>query len=206
MTAGLKQFLHIGCGEKRRQHTTKPFAGEGWREVRLDIDPAVGPDIVGSMIDMKMVASGSMDAVFSSHSIEHHYAHEVPVVLAECRRVLKPDGFMIVVCPDLQGVAALVAKGKLMEPYGVSPAGPISAIDVLYGHRASLAAGNPFMAHRTGFTRDSLAASLTQAGFKAVAGISRGFPHYDLWVVASNTPLRDAELRELAQAHFPDER
>ncbi len=206
MTAGLKKFLHAGCGEKRRHNTTKTFASEGWQEVLLDIDPTVGADIVGSMVNLDMIASGSMDAIYTSHSIEHHHAHEVPLALAECRRILTPDGFMIVVCPDLQGVATLVAKGRLMEPFAMSPAGPISAIDMLYGYRPSLAAGNQFMAHRTGFTRDSLAAALQEAGFKAVAGISRGYPFFDLWMVASNAPLTDVALRELAAAHFPDER
>lgn len=202
----LKRFLHVGCGEKRRQNTTKTFAGEGWQEMRYDIDPEVGADIVGSMVKMDLVASASMDAVFSSHSIEHQYPHDVPTALAECRRVLKPDGFMIITCPDLQGLASLVAKGRLMEPFAVSPAGPIAAIDVLYGYRPAMAAGNRFMEHRTGFTRDSLAAALQAAGFKAVAGISRGYPFYDLWMAASNALLSDGELRALAQAHFPDER
>lgn len=202
----LKRFLHVGCGEKRRQHTTKTFAGEGWQEVRYDIDPEVGADIVGSMVKMDQIPSGGMDAIFSSHSIEHQYPHEVPVALAECRRVLKPDGFMIITCPDLQGLASLLTKGRLMEPFAVSPAGPISAIDVLYGYRPALAAGNRYMQHRTGFTRGSMAAALQEAGFRAVAGISRGYPFFDLWMVAANAPLRDAELRALAQAHFPDER
>ncbi len=206
MTVELKRFLHVGCGVKRRRETTRAFASDGWEEVRFDIDPAVGPDIVGSMVNMEMVSSGSMDAIFSSHNIEHQYFHEVPVALAECRRVLKPDGFLILTCPDLQGIAALVAKGKLMEPYAVSPAGPISAIDVLYGHRPSLALGNHFMAHRCGFTRDSLAHLLQQAGFQAVAGIARGHPFYDLWMVASNVPLLGPELRVLANAHFPEQR
>ncbi|OYQ33665.1 SAM-dependent methyltransferase [Niveispirillum lacus] len=206
MTAGLKTFLHAGCGEKRRQNTTKVFAGDDWQEIRLDIDPAVGADIVGPMTKMDMIATGSIDAVYSSHSLEHHYAHEVPVALAECRRILKPDGFMIIVCPDLQGIATLVAKGRLMEPYAVSPAGPIAAIDVLFGYRPSLAAGNQFMLHRTGFTRDSMAAALKDAGFKAIAGISRGYPFFDLWMVASNAALNDNALRELAAAHFPEER
>ncbi|MGQ3048944.1 MAG: class I SAM-dependent methyltransferase [Niveispirillum sp.] len=204
MTFGLKQFLHAGCGIKRRHNTTRAFAGDGWHEVRFDIDPNVGPDIVGSMIKMDMIASGSMDAIYSSHSIEHHYPHEVPVALAECLRVLTPDGFLIITCPDLQGIAALVAKGQLMQPFAESPAGPISAIDMLYGHRQSLAAGNEFMAHRTGFTRDSLAEALKEAGFQAIAGISRGYPFFELWMVASKAALPDAALRELAAAHFPD--
>lgn len=204
MTFGLKQFLHAGCGIKRRHNTTRTFASEGWHEVRFDVDPGVEPDIVGSMTKMDMIASGSMDAIYSSHSIEHHYPHEVPIALAECQRVLTPEGFLIITCPDLQGIAALVAKGHLTQPFAESPAGPISAIDMLYGHRQSLAAGNQFMAHRTGFTRDSLAEALKEAGFQSIAGISRGYPFFELWMVASKAALPDAALRELAAAHFPD--
>jgi predicted SAM-dependent methyltransferase len=42
---------------------------------------------------MKAVASESVDAIFSSHNIEHLYPHEVPVALAEFIRVLKPGLF-----------------------------------------------------------------------------------------------------------------
>ena len=43
----------------------------------------------------------SVDAVFSSHNIEHLYPHEVPLALKEFMRVLKPDGFVLMTCPDL---------------------------------------------------------------------------------------------------------
>jgi hypothetical protein len=46
--------------------------------------------------------------------------------------------------------------------------GPIAPLDILYGHRPSLASGNTFMAHRTGFTADTLGAALIKAGFAAV--------------------------------------
>ena len=85
-----------------------------------------------------------MDAVWSSHNVEHLYPHEVPVALAEFRRVLKPEGFAIVTCPDLQAVAELVAQDKLTQPAYQSPSGPISPLDILYGHRPALALGNLF--------------------------------------------------------------
>lgn len=61
----------------------------------------VQPDLVGTMTDMKAVCSASVDVVFSSHNIEHLYAHEVEVALAEFHHVLKPDGFVLLTCPDL---------------------------------------------------------------------------------------------------------
>jgi ubiquinone/menaquinone biosynthesis C-methylase UbiE len=120
------------------------------------------------MLDMGLIADGSVDAIYSSHNIEHVYPHEVRAALLEFRRVLKEDGVAVICCPDIQSVAQAVAVGNLMDPLYVSPAGPISAIDIMYGHRASMAAGNLFMAHRTAFTSASLAAQLKEAGFESV--------------------------------------
>jgi SAM-dependent methyltransferase len=196
-------FLHVGCGPARKDRTTRTFAGPDWRELRLDIDASVAPDIVGSMTDMAGVATGAVDAVFSSHNIEHLHAHEVPLALAEFRRVLRPDGFLVITCPDLQSVAAFVAQDRLLEPLCNSPAGGISALDILYGHRAQVAAGNQFMAHRYGFSRGTLRIHLGGAGFASVVCISRGAPHFDIWAVALKRPASEAELSALAEAHFP---
>lgn len=198
----MSRFLHVGCGPKRKQSTTRGFASDDWSEVRFDIDPAVAPDIEGTMTDMGRVASGSMDALFSSHNIEHLYPHEVPVALKEFRRVLGPEGFAVITCPDLQSVCELVAQDKLMEPAYTSPAGPISPIDILFGHRAAMTRGNLFMAHRTGFTRRSLQEALVQAGFQGTASM-RVPERFELWAVATVGVLPDGALKALAGAHFP---
>ena len=101
----MKTFLHVGCVPKRKDKTTRGFATDLWQEIRLDIDPSVAPDITGTMTDMSAVPSASVDAIFSSHNIEHLYPHEVPVALAEFKRVLKPDGFAVITCPDQIGRA-----------------------------------------------------------------------------------------------------
>ena len=75
----------------------------------MDIDASVQPDLIGTMTDMKAVDDVSVDAVFSSHNIEHLYPHEVPIALAEFHRVLKPNGFVLLTCPDLQSVCTRVA-------------------------------------------------------------------------------------------------
>lgn len=199
----MKTFLHVGCGPKRKDQTTRGFNTPEWNELRLDINEAVNPDIVGTMLDMSAVADASVDAVFSSHNIEHLYPHEVPLALAEFKRVLKPDGVVVITCPDLQSVAALIAEDKLTEPAYVSPAGPIAPLDILYGHRPQLAAGNLYMAHRCGFTQKVLTSTLQAAGFAMVAAKRRGHPHYDLWALATVRPMEEAALRALALAHFP---
>lgn len=198
-----KILLHVGCGVKRKDQTTRGFAKPEWLEIRLDIDPNVKPDIVASMLDMKNVASSSVDAVFSSHSLEHLYAHEVPSALKEFFRVLKPDGFAVITVPDVQTVAELVAQGKLLEPCYMSPAGPISPMDILWGHRPSLARGNYYTAHKVGFTAQSLTQALLEAGFAVVGTKRRPAPFFDIWALASKSRRNESEMRALLAEHFP---
>ena len=197
-------FLHIGCGPKRKPQTTRGFNTDAWTELRFDIDESVQPDLVGTMTDMSAVADASVDAIFSSNNIEHLYPHEVPVACKEFLRVLQPDGFLVATCPDLQSVCALVADDKLTDAAYTSPAGPIAPLDILYGHRPAMARGNLFMAHRCGFTQKVLDGTLRACGFNSVATMARGrAPFYDLWVVASKSVRTEAQMRELAQQHFP---
>lgn len=195
-------FLHVGCGPSTQQNTTPGFRDPTWKELRYDIDPAWKPDFLGSMTDMSSVATGSMDALFSSHNIEHLYAHEVPVALREFRRVLCNDGFVVITCPDLQSVCALVAEDKLEDPAYMSSMGPIAPADILYGHRSSMANGNLFMAHRYGFTLKTLRTALFHAGFASSAGF-RQMPGYALWAVATVQPSDGTRLQQLASAHLP---
>ncbi|MCX7174927.1 MAG: methyltransferase domain-containing protein [Proteobacteria bacterium] len=199
----MKTFLHVGCGSKRKDQTTSGFNTSEWNELRLDIDENVHPDIVGTMLDMSAVADASVDAIFSSHNIEHLYPHEVPVALKEFLRVLRNDGFLVVTCPDLQSVCALIAEDKLTEPAYTSPAGPITPLDILYGHRPPMARGNLYMAHRCGFTEKVLSATLQSSGFATVASKRRGHPCFDLYAVATKAPMLETDMRALAGTHIP---
>lgn len=198
-----RTILHVGPGHRNNgAKLPAAFQGSDWQEIRLDIDPANEPDIVGSMLDMAAVQDASVDAIYSAHNIEHVYAHEVPQVLKEFLRVLKPEGFLVVTCPDLQTVCQLVAEDKLGDAAYTSPAGPITPLDILYGHGAALAAGHHYMAHKTGFTLKTLTQALHTAGFATSAG-KRRLRGLDLWVVASKGPMEEAALRELAGKVLP---
>jgi hypothetical protein len=200
----MKTVLHVGCGAKTIRDLPRYFAG--WREVRVDLDPAARPDLVASLTDLKGVRAGSVDAVFSSHNLEHLYAHEVPVALGEFRRVLKADGFALITTPDLEAVARVVAKGGLDEKLYDSPAGPIAPIDVIFGHRASIER-SPLMAHRTGFSKKTLLALLMQAFASAACGFGRS---YDLWAVGlpaeRSAAQAGAKLKEIARELKPPAR
>ena len=73
------------------------------------------------------------------------------------------------------------AAGNLENTVYESPAGPVAAIDMVFGFRPSVARGNAFMAHRTGYTADSLGKKFSAAGFQRI-NVER--KRLDLWVIA----------------------
>ena len=199
----MKIFLHTGCGSLYKS-SCLGFDNDNWKEIRFDIDESNNPDIVGTLTDMKSVVTGSVDAVYSSQNIEHIYPHQVPIALREFYRVLKDDGMVVITCPDLQSTCEAVAQAGLLEPLYDSPSGPISPIDILYGHRRFIAEGNEYMAHKGGFTYSVLNGAFHEAGFKIRVGGRRPAPFYELWLVAfkqKNKP--DDELKKIALPFIP---
>jgi hypothetical protein len=98
----------------------------------------------------------------------------------------------------------LIAEDKLVQAAYNSPAGEIAPLDILYGHRPQLAAGNLYMAHRSGFTQKVLQATLEHFGFPMVGAMARGYaPFFDLWALASKSARTEAEILAIAGEHFP---
>jgi predicted SAM-dependent methyltransferase len=178
----VRRVLNAGSGPPSNRHLHPIFTKGEWDEVRLDIDPQAAAHLIGSVVDMRsFVPSQTFDAIWSSHSLEHLYAHEVPPALSEFTRVLKQDGFALITSPDLEAVASLLLERGLDHAAYVSAAGPITPHDMLFGHSASIARGQTFMAHNTGFTCTSLGHLLANAGF-AVVLVKRD--NLDLWALA----------------------
>ena len=192
----MKKLLHVGCGTASLKDLPAFFQDGTWQEVRFDIDRAKKPDIIGTLLDMKAVADGSVNALYSSHNIEHVHFHEVPLVLREFKRVLSDDGFCVVRCPDIQEVAKAMAAGKLDEPLYVSPTGPISAIDIMYGHSDAIAKGEIYMAHKTGFSLKLLCDRLGEGGFAKYVGMRKAY-NYELVALATKKAMRTTDIHAL---------
>jgi predicted O-linked N-acetylglucosamine transferase (SPINDLY family) len=197
-----KTLLHVGCGQADIRRLPAYFQ-KRWGEIRLDIDPAAHPDILGSALDMSPVPSHSVDAVYSSHMLEHLYAHELPIALAEMKRVLKNDGILVATVPDLQAVARMITEDRLLDTAYESPAGSITPFDMIYGHRGFISSGKLYMANRSGFTLTTLIDAHKRAGFAAVIGKRRD-PTFDLWVLSVPEPMADDQLKQLSAAVLPD--
>ena len=150
---------------------------------------------------MKLVETGSVDALYSAYNIDHIYPHEVPIALKEFYRVLKGDGIVVIKCPDLQSVCEAVVKDKLLEPLYDSPVGPISPIDIMFGNRKEIAEGNEYMEKKCGFTYSVLDSAFWEAGFKARYG-GRSQNAWELTVVAFKQKKSEEEIKKIASPFF----
>jgi SAM-dependent methyltransferase len=185
-------LVNAGCGPRGGGRIPGFF--RDWQQLRIDIDPAVEPDVIADITDLSPVPTSLADAVWSAHCIEHLYQHQVGKALSELHRILRPDGFACIIVPDLQTVANYVASDRLHEVIYESPAGPITAHDVLFGFGPAIAQGYSHMAHRCGFTPTMMMRHLQEAKFPGF--IIRRLPSLELAVVASKRPFADEAAGE----------
>jgi SAM-dependent methyltransferase len=170
-----RRVLNVGGNSKL---SPIPDHYSGWNHLLLDIAP--GPD-VDVLLDARKLAEydgEKFDSVYSSHNLEHFYPHDVSKVLSGIHQALKPDGFLDIRVPDIPSVLkAVVAQGmELDDVLYTSPAGPISAHDVIYGWGAEIErSGVDFFAHKRGFSVKSLTLSLQQAGFVHIYSAVNGY-------------------------------
>ena len=160
-----RRVLNVG-GQSRGIPLPGPYAA--FEHVLLDLDPDVGADIVLDVRQLTSLEPQQFDAVYCAHNLEHVRQHEVPGVLAGFRHVLKPGGLAHIIVPDLQELMLACVQqgidldGLLYE----SPMGPITPLDVLYGHGGIIAqSGQDGYAPRTGFSRRTLANVVEASGF-----------------------------------------
>ena len=185
-----KFLVNLGSGTKGT--TWLPAMFDDWRELRVDIDAATAPDILADITDLSAIESGSVDAVWSAHSLEHLYLHQVGTAVAEAYRILVDDGFFCMIVPDLQVIAEFLATDRLHDVVYQSPAGPITAHDMIYGYGNSLARGNEAMAHRCGFTPTLLMQKLAEAPFAEI--VLKRRPNHELaGIGCKRQPADDAD-------------
>lgn len=84
--------VNLGSGE---------YPQDGWTNV--DSYAGFAPDVVAEFAALPF-EDGSVDAVYAGHCLEHNDPDEIPAILAEIRRVLKPGGLFCAVAPDLDRI------------------------------------------------------------------------------------------------------
>jgi len=184
----------LNAGSGASENASIPAFFDSWRQIRVDVNPAARPDILASIVDLSAVTDQAVQAVWSSHCIEHLFAHEVPQALAEFHRVLSDTGFACIVVPDLQAIAHWIATDRLHEPIYESAAGPVTAHDMMWGFGPAIAAGEVAMAHRCGFTPTVFLQRLSEAGFAEI--VLRRRSNLELVALALRSVPEDPGRRE----------
>lgn len=160
-------MLHMGAGSKRLSQIA-PYYQNGWRESRLDVSSEYAPDIICDINDLSPIPSASYQSIYSAHNIEHVYAYQAKIVMKSMRRILANGGFAFIRTPNMQKVAKAFAENGPHAVLYHSPVGPITAHDTFYGKDSFLAKGTHYMAHKCGFSAQSLVDDLLAAGFARV--------------------------------------
>lgn len=184
-------LVNLGAGPKDLARLPPVFAS--WRQFRVDIDPSTQPDLLADMTDLSAIDDGVADAVWSSHCLEHLFAHQVSQAVAEAYRILNDDGFLCVIVPDMQAIAEYVVTDKLHEVVYESPAGPVTAHDMIFGFGPYIARGIYKMAHHCAFTPALLLQRLQQMPFGEI--VMRRRPNHELAAVARKRAPADESER-----------
>lgn len=190
--ARTKLLVNLGSGMKGTSWLPAMFAE--WRQLRVDSDASVAPDLLADVTDLSAIESGSADAVWSVHCFEHLYLYEVEKAITEVYRILTDDGFLCLIVPDLQAIAEYIAGDQLHAVVGESPAGPIIAHDLIFGFGPHLAQGHFGVARKCGFTPALLLEKLREAPFAEIMMQRR--PNRELAAVACKRPPADDAERE----------
>lgn len=151
---------------------------EGW--VTLDAHPRSNADLVGGVPPIPdSVEPDSCEVIEMIHFLEHLFLWDARELLKECHRCLKVGGKVVIECPNID-YACKVLTGQV-----TAPGGHADQFDMwpLYGDPSHK---DPLYGHRWGYTPETLANELEQAGFPGI-GIARSSAR-------SHFPIRDFRI------------
>ena len=88
--------LHLGCGER---------AIPGF--IHIDVNDLPHIDYRRSIDDLSIFDNGTVDLIYSSHTLEYFDRLEVMRVLKEWYRVLKKGGILRIAVPDFEAIVKI---------------------------------------------------------------------------------------------------
>jgi predicted SAM-dependent methyltransferase len=135
---------------------------EGW--VNVDVLPdAPGVDVVADISERLPFSDGEAELLHASHLLEHFPTDDIPRMLREWRRVLKPGGKLLIAVPDLERISRVIVE---KEGWFTPPHNPW--LGAIYGGQK-----DAFDFHKTGYTEAWLAYLLQNAGFGELRRVER---------------------------------
>jgi predicted SAM-dependent methyltransferase len=165
-------YLHLGCG---------PLILDGW----VNIDKYhEHQQVVQSDISKLVYENNSIDAIYSSHALEHLPYRKARAALIDWGRVLKPGGVLYLAIPDLEEIMRLMLNKEVQHEHKWE-----WYIYTLFGYQVDPAkyAGRRVVEtydapddegqfHKCGFTEDSIEQFVNEAGMSITSLFT-----YDGW-------------------------
>ncbi len=136
-----KVCLHLGCGQQLI---------DGYINIDLHNKKA---DKNLDVCDLKEFADESVDLIENHHLIEHLSFEEAKKAFREWKRILKPNGWLIVTTPHLERVMELWKRLNEQEKWNYG-------IKMIYGFQ-----DNVGLFHKSGYTPKRIKKILTDEGF-----------------------------------------
>ena len=189
---GTMRLLNIGAGPKG---SPIPPYYHDWEVVRLDVEPTNEPDLLMDAMDLDTLEAGQFNAVYGSHLLEHVYTFDLARFLTGVQHVLKPNGFAEFRVPNALAACKAAAEAGSLDAFCYqSPAGAITAWDMLYSYLPfQMRYGEP-MVHKNGFSPATLQATLEEHGFPLVYSAGQ---HWDITAIGCLTDLPDEMKRRM---------
>jgi len=168
-----KTILNVGFGGIKLKNSIFTDDLPLYREITLDKNPKCCPDLNIDVNNLSHIPNQYVDIVYMSHVLEHIHFFEVPSLIKELLRITKTNGFVRVITPNLKFVSNSLMTGNLLDTMYESSGGPISAMDILFGHRAaSFRDDNNFMIHKCGFTEEVFEDTVTEDASDSIVDMS----------------------------------
>lgn len=139
--------VNVGCGR---------MVLDGWINCDVQVSPRAKrpPELICDAKSIPLPDS-SADELMALHLVEHFFRWEIPEVLAEWKRLLKPGGLLVLELPNIEAACKNLLAG-MDDQMGMWP---------LYGdwsHR------DPYMMHKHGYTPRTIEALVAECGFKSI--------------------------------------
>lgn len=168
---------------------SRDFKPDGY--LTVDIDPAMKPDIVADITDMRPVTDRSVDELVAGHVLEHVDWPDGYLAFSEFARVLKSGGVLKIALPDMGCLLRMLLSGDSV----------FHVMGLIYGVGGRV---NRFEQHRYGYTPGMLVDILETLGFgqfdwwnSEFGDASNGWiPRYDEEHAAVSLNLKAVKERE----------
>lgn len=107
------RILDVGCGRGLFLNVMKK---DGWSVIGNEFNDETassavnvyGIEVISGNLEKSDLPSESFDVININHVLEH--LHNPPEILAECKRLLKKGGLLIVTVPDISSLQATLGK------------------------------------------------------------------------------------------------